>query len=117
MKDWASLRERYLQDEISLRLGGLSTNLARIASFSDDLRHRAAIEDLQEESKRFIEWTTPEFSTETQEMFVQLQVELACWGLRLEGDWQDDQARMEMATHAKSWSEKILRVSGLGASG
>ena len=113
MKDWTGIRERYLKDDVSLRLGGLAANLARIASFSDDLRHRTAVVDLLDESKRFIEWTTSEVSMEVQGTLVQLQVELARWGVRLETDWQDVQARSDLASNAKTWSETVLRFSGL----
>ena len=34
MKDWAQIQERYLRDDLPVRLGGLAANLSRIKSFS-----------------------------------------------------------------------------------
>jgi hypothetical protein len=36
MKDWTTIRDRYLHDALPIRLGGLAANLARIKSFSDE---------------------------------------------------------------------------------
>ena len=40
------MKERYLRDDQSTRLGGLAANLARIQSFSSNDGHRQAVEDL-----------------------------------------------------------------------
>ena len=34
MKDWTSIRDRYLRDNLPVRLGGLAANLSRIKSCS-----------------------------------------------------------------------------------
>ncbi|MDZ7342922.1 MAG: hypothetical protein ONA90_00240, partial [candidate division KSB1 bacterium] len=51
------LRERYLQDSIPVRLGGLAANLARVQSFSKHPAHREVVYSILQESKWFIEWT------------------------------------------------------------
>ena len=55
MRDLTAIRERYLRDELPVRLGGLAANLARIKSFSDHPNHCDVIESLLNESKFFIE--------------------------------------------------------------
>ena len=55
VQDRTRLRERYLEDDLPTRLGGLATNLARIQSFSHHSGNQAAVECLLEESKLFIE--------------------------------------------------------------
>ena len=55
MTDWTMIRERYMRDEPPVRLGGLAANLARIASFSDNARHRMPVIGLIVESQHFIE--------------------------------------------------------------
>ena len=53
-------KERFLRDPIPVRLGGLAANLARVDSFSQNPANQAAVFDLFEESKYFIEWTAAE---------------------------------------------------------
>ena len=113
MTDWGHIKEHYMQDRPATRLGGLAANLARIASFSDNPKHLKAVHDLLVESKYFIEWTTPDTALETQAELVRLQVELARWGVRLQRDWPDEDARQEMARKAKQWSQTVLESSGL----
>lgn len=59
MKDWTVIRERYMKDELPVRLGGLAANLSRIKSFSANENSREAVASLIDESKMFIEWTAP----------------------------------------------------------
>jgi len=60
MKDWTAIRERYLRDNVPVRLGGLAANLSRIKSFSAHDASREAVESIIDESKFFIEWTAAE---------------------------------------------------------
>lgn len=60
MKDWTAVRERYLRDNLSVRLGGLAANLSRINSFAAHDASREAVESMIDESKLFIEWTAAE---------------------------------------------------------
>ena len=43
MTNRSQLRERYLRDPLSVRLGGLAANLARVRSFSDNPAHGEAV--------------------------------------------------------------------------
>jgi hypothetical protein len=113
MKDWSRIKERYLRDDLRVRLGGLAANLARVASFSDHAGHRESVEDLLTESKLFIEWTAGDASMGTQVELMQLQVQLARWHVRLDQDWPDEGARSDMAGAARQWSNRLLGLSGL----
>ncbi len=57
MKDFASVKTRYLRDPIPVRLGGLAADLARIGSTSANPNNGRVVQLLLEEARRFIEWT------------------------------------------------------------
>lgn len=113
MRDWTALRERYLRDELSIRLGGLAANLARVRSFADHPDHRGVMERLLEESKFFIEWTAPDVALGAQAELVDLQVQLARWQLAWATIWGDPVRRAAVAEQAGAWSQRVLEMSGL----
>lgn len=77
IQDRTSIQERYLQDDLPTRLGGLAMNLARIQSFSHHSGNQAAVERLLEESKLFIEWTAGEIDIDSAAELVTMQIQLA----------------------------------------
>ncbi len=113
MRDWTAIRDRYLRDELSVRLGGLAANLARIKSFSDHPDHRDAVENLIEESKFFIEWTALDAELDLQAELVELQVQLARWQHSWLNIWADPVQRTAIAEQASARSEQLLEKSGL----
>jgi hypothetical protein len=113
MRDLAAIRERYLRDALPVRLGGLAANLARVKSFSDHPDHCDVVEGLLDESKFFIEWTASDAGLELQAELVELQLQLACWQLNWKNIWKDPVQRAAVAGKARSWSERILEMSGL----
>ena len=113
MKDWTEIRERYLSDGISIRLGGLAANLRRIKSFASQDANRVAVESLIEESKYFIEWTALETGMDTAAELVELQIELAYWQRKWERLWEDPIRRNQVAEQSQIWSDRILNLSGL----
>lgn len=113
MKDWKTIRERFLRDALPVRLGGLAANLARIKSFSDHPDHCDIVESLLNESKFFIEWTAPEAELELQVELVGLQLQLARWQLHWKRIWKDPVKRAAAAGEARIWSERILEMAGL----
>ena len=106
MKNIEALRKRFMQDPISVRLGGLAANFSRIASFGSSPKNKKAIESMIEESKFFIEWTVPETPPDTQAFLVELQIKLALWQIN-----RPDVS--EVAKEAGIWSNLILASSGL----
>jgi len=107
------IRERYLRDELPVRLGGLAANLARIKSFSDHPGHKDLIGSLLEESKFFIEWTFPDTDLEDQAVLAELQIQLAFWQRRWGKIWADPVQRVAVAEKAHDWSKRVLEMSGI----
>ncbi len=113
MRDWAAIRERYLRDELPVRLGGLAANLARVISFSRNPINREVVNGLLGESKLFIEWTAGEAEVDVGAQLVELQVQLALWQLDWDRIWPDQGQRARVAEECRSWSDRILELSGL----
>lgn len=109
----AKLQERYSQDDLPTRLGGLATNLARIQSFSHHAGNQAVVERLLEESKLFIEWTASEVDIDDAAELTAMQLQLTRWQRGWQTLWANPAQRMEMAEQAKIWSERVLELSGV----
>jgi len=113
MKDWTVIQERYMRDELPVRLGGLAANLSRIKSFSANEASRETVASLIDESKMFIEWTAAQTEINTAAMMVDIQVQLALWQIRWESIWTDPAKRKQIAEQSGIWSKQILELSGL----
>jgi hypothetical protein len=113
MKDWAVIQERYMRDELPVRLGGLAANLSRIKSFSANEASRETVASLIDESKMFIEWTAPHAEINTAAAMVDIQVQLALWQIRWERIWANPDHRKQIAEQSGVWSKQILELSGL----
>jgi len=113
MKDWAAIRERYLRDNLPVRLGGLAANLSRIKSFAAHDASREAVESMIDESKFFIEWTAAEAEVNTAAELVELQIQLARWQYNWARVWHDPVKRSEVAEQSAAWSQRVLQMSGL----
>ncbi len=107
------IRERYLQDDVPTRLGGLAANLSRIKSFSSHAANREAVERLLDESRFFIEWTAAEAGIDIAAELVELQIQLAGWKRHWASIWEDINLRHQIAEQASQWSRRILELSGL----
>jgi hypothetical protein len=113
MKDWTIIHERYMRDELPIRLGGLAANLSRIKSFSANEASRETVASLIDESKMFIEWTAAQAEINTAAVMVDVQVQLALWQIRWERIWSDPAQRKQIAEQSGIWSKQILELSGL----
>ncbi len=113
MKDWTQIKERYLRDDLSVRLGGLAANLSRIRSFSTNEANRDVVESLIDESKMFIEWTAAQVEVNNAEKLVELQIQLAFWQLQWSKIWPDASGRTQISEQSGLWSIQILEMSGL----
>jgi hypothetical protein len=108
MSAWTGIRERYLRDGVSVRLGGLAANLLRISSYSANPKHSDVVSRLVRESALFIEWTAPDLDMERQAELARLQRELSCWHRDWDGVWGAATTRAELARAAGQWSERVL---------
>lgn len=113
MQDWTCIRERYLRDELPVRLGELAANLARVKSFSGNPRNRDVVATLLEESKCFIEWTARDARPDVQAELVELQIKLARWEQAWARIWADPSQRAAVAEQAGRWSQRVLEMPGL----
>jgi len=113
MKDWTVIQERYMRDELPIRLGGLAANLSRIKSFSANEASRETVASLIDESKMFIEWTAAQAEINTAAMMVDMQVQLSLWQIRWERMWNNPAERKQIAEQSGIWSKQILELSGL----
>ena len=113
MIEFLSLRARYLRDPLSVRIGRLAANLARVASFSRDPRHEKVVARLIEECRRFIEWTVSDARPDKQDLLVNCQRQLDQWESDWDEIWRDDKRRRAVANAARVWSERLLETSGL----
>lgn len=103
------IRQRYLRDSLPHRLGGLAADLGRVASCAADGRDRQALGSLLEEAKWFVEWAAPEAPGDVQAELAELQITLALWHRR----WLAGMTEPAMSGEAKSWSDRLLALSGL----
>jgi hypothetical protein len=113
MKDWTQIQERYLRDDLPVRLGGLAANLSRIKSFSANEASHAVVEGLIDESKMFIEWTAAQAEVHTAEKLVDIQIQLALWQLQWNSIWTDASKRNQVVEQSAIWSKQVLELSGL----
>ena len=107
MKDWAALRMRYRCDTPAVQLGGLASNLSRIAWFALRQGRNEALPVFRE-SKYFTEWAAPSCALAQQEMLAELQIELALW----ERGWGANLSLDNIAQAAQQWSLRLLDSAG-----
>ncbi len=113
MKNLEIIKDRYLKESFSRRLGHLASDLARVSSFLENSKNIKAIEDILEESKFFIEWTAPEAPLNIQVILSEMQSKLALWQRHL---LQQKGNSAEMKTLKKAtilWSGQLIKLSGL----
>lgn len=110
MRCFEEVRERYLRDGISRRLLALAANLARIGSFSKDPRNLSAVKDLVKESEHFIEWTVADLPLDWQARLIDLQIRLARYLCRLDGDMREMDPFLQ---DFKTESEQLIAAFGM----
>lgn len=113
MKDYTVIRNRYLRDDVPIRLGGLAANLRRVKSFTSHAGNRDAVESLLDESKFFIEWTAGDTAVDEAAELVGLQLQISRWQLNWPAIWADTARRNQVAEQAGTWSDRVLVLSGL----
>jgi hypothetical protein len=108
MRDLSRLRERFLRDEPAVRLGNLASDLQRLSGWVSQRRSDEEIVDLIREMAWMMEWTgvlgLPDLAD--------IQRELCRW----RGIWPLEPARPLLALRASRMSQRLLDLSGFGAS-
>jgi hypothetical protein len=113
MKDKEKLRERFMRDPLSRRLGGLAATLGRISSSARNSSDPIVISNLLDEAKHLIEWTAAETSPETAAELVQMQTMISLWQRTWQESSQNPKQRVLLSVQAKDWSDKAVDFSGL----
>jgi hypothetical protein len=111
----ATRRERYLQQDVPTRLGGLAADLARIVSFAG-FKDDEAVESFLEESRAFIEWSAPDLlpnRVEDAGRLVEIHRGLTHWYWLWKRTQINPEERNRLREDAQAWSDEILEMSGL----
>ena len=110
MTDWALRRMRYQQDSAAIQLGGLASNLSRIAWCAQREDRQQAL-PMFRESKYFTEWAAASCPTDQQTVLAELQLQLASWERGWGGRWSP----ARIAEEAQKWSSRLLEATGFVA--
>lgn len=113
MKDMEKLRERFLQDPLPRRLGGLAATFGRISSSARKSTDPSIVSNLLDEAKHLIEWTAAETEPETAAELVQMQTMITLWQRVWNEASQNPKQRLLLSVQAKDWSDKAVDFSGL----
>lgn len=114
MRNLEAIKKRYLQDELSVRLGGIAANLARISSCSSNPANWEAVQSMLEESKFFIEWTVPDAPLNVKALLAELQIQLALWHREWPQVYTNPQEGEKLGQLARTWSQNLLDASRIG---
>ncbi len=107
------LRQRFLRDPLPVRLGGLSSTLARISSSARDTEDPSVVLELLDEAKHLIEWTAAEAQPDVAAELVQMQRLIVLWQNAWRVALAERSQRILLSIQAKEWSDKSLQFSGL----
>jgi hypothetical protein len=105
MRDLKRMRERFIRDESSVRMGNLASNLLRLNKWIRMRHNDGAIVDLMREIAWLMEWSGDLASAELADM----QREICRW----RRVWPVEQARHILSLRAFQMSNRILEWSGL----
>jgi hypothetical protein len=105
MKDLKRMRERFIRDESSVRMGNLASNLLRLSKWIQTGHNDEAIVDLMREIAWLMEWSGDLASAELADM----QREICRW----RRVWSVEQERHILTLRAFQMSNRILERSGL----
>ena len=113
MRDFATLKERYMRDSVPVRLGNLASNLAHISSFTRAARQSEAVHRPIDESRFFIEWTAGQMEVEKAAQLVDVQINLCRWYWSWPKVAEDRAETTRLSVLAREWSNEVLELSGL----
>jgi hypothetical protein len=105
MKDLKRMRERFIRDENSVRMGNLASNLLRLSQWVQTGHNDEAIVELMRQVAWLMEWSGDLASPDLPDM----QREICRW----RRVWPVEQARHILALRAFQMSNRFLEWSGL----
>jgi hypothetical protein len=98
------MRERYLRDKASVRLGNLASSLLRLSKWVQMKQRDESVVDLMREIAWFMEWSGDLASAELADM----QREICRW----RRVWPIEPTRSVLASRTLQMSDRILQMSG-----
>lgn len=102
------LEKRYTKDPLSVKLGGIASDLGRLSGLAASSANNPEIFiNVLTETKLFTEWAGKTADFKMQKEILSLQRDLATWEAQLSSK------RSLVEKKAKKWSGAILKVSGL----
>jgi len=113
MRSEKEIRQRYLRDPISVRLGELASSLAGLEGISSHPRNVEAACRFLDESRHFLVWTAREAEPAFQTELAELAEELDRWRSSISEIWSDSERRATLQREAGIWSRRVLERSGL----
>ncbi|MUG93189.1 hypothetical protein F7734_12410 [Scytonema sp. UIC 10036] len=106
------MKERFLQEDVSVRLGELAANLVRTKSRCQNVANRDVVNSLIEDSLYLIEWINLDADVPTETQLSSLKTQLQYWQQNLSNIWADPTKRTNLAFEIRR-SERVLNISGL----
>ncbi|MBD2576777.1 hypothetical protein [Oscillatoria sp. FACHB-1406] len=113
MSQFLTRKQRYIIDQLPIRLGGIAANLARVNSFGKNPKNSKLVASLLRESAWFIEWSAPDTSLEFALELVEIQRQIVRWLADWSRIWNDELEREIVLAKSQNWSESLLIRSGL----
>ena len=108
MTAWLDLKNRFLSDPTSRRLGGIASDLTRLANLAQAKKlNEPVFQDVLTELKLFTEWAAPEADLKTQMTLLAVQKNLAKWAF----DKKVNASQINRL--ATRWSKDVLEISGV----
>lgn len=114
MKNQLEIQRRFLKEDTPMKLGHLSSDLARIASLLNMKVGTQTVQAVIEEAGLFAEWagTSPGVSRETQAFLAKIQNFLSAKGQEWNSSNQNPVWRKEAADCLRSWADELLKEAG-----
>lgn len=113
IKNREKLRERFLQDPLPLRLGGLAATLGRVSSSARSSMDPLIVQTHLQEARYFIEWTAAGVEPEIAAELVTVQRLITLWLKAWDKTNHIREQRTLLSVQAKYWSDRVLDFSGL----
>lgn len=102
------IKDRFLKEPPTMRLGHLASDLLRIAGFLESGMISEAGPVIRE-SKFFAEWAAPEAGVELQSLLAEVQSFLALKELRFNACEDSSGEFEETIAHTRKWSQELLK--------